>query len=118
MNSNFFASLCASEHPLKDSEEAIYEPSETVPDMDMKPAEIIERCVRHLPVPISYRETFVLPDGLTEDQMLDYEPAEDKFDVMVRHRDLLADIERSRRKPKEKPVEPQIPPSEETSPES
>lgn len=96
MNVEFFTQLQSVKHPLEGATD-IYPASETVPSMDMKPAEIIERCVRHLPVPISYRETFVIQGNPSDDELLDYTPASDEFEVMDRQRELLAEIERKQK---------------------
>lgn len=96
MNVEFFTQLQSVKHPFEGATD-IYPASETVPGMDMKPAEIIERCVRHLPVPISYRETFVIQGNPSDDELLDYTPAADEFEVMDRQRELLSDIERKQK---------------------
>lgn len=120
MNREFFTQLQSVKHPLEGAAD-IYPPSETVPGMDMKPAEIIERCVRHLPVPISYRETFVIQGNPSDDELLDYTPAKDEFEVMVRQRELLADIERKQkeaRKAKNTPPDESNPPKDTPAPPS
>lgn len=118
MNVEYFTQLQSVKHPLEGATD-VYPASETVPGMDMKPAEIIERCVRHLPVPISYRETFVIQGNPSDDELLDYTPAADEFEVMDRQRELLADIERKQkeaRKAKNKPPEPPKPPENTPAP--
>lgn len=118
MNTEYFHQLQSQQHPLK-GVAGIYPPSETVPGMDMKPAEIIERCVRHLPIPISYRETFVLPNNLSDDEMLDYTPAVDEFEVMDRQKELLEQISEQRKKAKNSPLAaPSVAPPNETPPET